>query len=384
LNLVTAKPAQTIESKDDPIDSLLQRLYNGGSATTTSPNPNSNSSNPRGLLQNSSLSWDSSNQSVSEEPVSNVFNESNSYANMRFGYDVEQENHGHLESQTAAQVELGGGSQTEFQSDPFSHAATSFSSVKFDQSVSNQEPLTAEADADTSPPDQILELMSRLKQELAWDTNQSLTETETQAGSSTPDSTDESIGLFDSPVRQSDSNFESKSQSQIQASDSIEDYMSQLFERMQISKEPPPKPAPKSKETPTEVANQATLNESQVNHDCGLMSAEEYVPKQKAKKPESFDTMREIANTTARTAVAFSDLDRRRTRGLMQIAISVGALLMAFYYLLFVCKAAGDTASAIGCLCILISGSFGFLAYRSLRGTKSLTDLLPIRKNENG
>jgi hypothetical protein len=77
--------------------------------------------------------------------------------------------------------------------------------------------------------------------------------------------------------------------------------------------------------------------------------------------------MREIANTTARSAVAYSDLDRKKARGLVQLVIAFGAMIMAGYYLLYVTKSVGDTASIVGLVCLIAAITAGVLGLKCLK-----------------
>jgi hypothetical protein len=226
------------------------------------------------------------------------------------------------------------------------------------------------------------DLMSRLRQEIDQDS--------LQEDSLAPPI---ASAAYEQTSCQSDSSFSSSEPASLntndnladqeEAADSIEAYLSQLYERMQIGTEPTSSRSSKAKHASPESSAEESVPVRQSDQGVDLISATEYLPKQKGTKLESLDTMREIANATARTAVAFSDLDRRRTRGLMQIVISLGAVLMAAYYLLVVCKIAGDTASFVGVICLLLAGGAGFLAFRTFRGAKSLADLLPRRKGES-
>jgi hypothetical protein len=160
------------------------------------------------------------------------------------------------------------------------------------------------------------------------------------------------------------------------ATDSVEDYMNQLLARMNLGTDAHHDAKTKERTNSSSAMQaQAALDDS--NRSSELITAEEYVPKQKAAKIESLETMREIANTTARSAVEFSNLDRRKARGLMQTVIGIGALIMAAYYFLFVSEAFADTAFVVGSICLIITGGASYMAYNTFKGTGILKDLFP-------
>jgi hypothetical protein len=142
----------------------------------------------------------------------------------------------------------------------------------------------------------------------------------------------------------------------------VDDYMSQLLSRIRGGN--------KSVLVPDcETVNQ----EVSVDGDCqpvpgpaATMMAEEFVPSQKPKKIESLSAMRELANSTARTAVADSEEDRRKALAYVQFAIAVAALVMSVFYFAVNCRVIGDTSFLVGILCVGLAGFLGFRAYTTI------------------
>ena len=149
----------------------------------------------------------------------------------------------------------------------------------------------------------------------------------------------------------------------------VEDYMSQLLSRMRGGQEPTAQPvqavvSPESSVVSTETA--AALA-------AGPMTLEEFIPKQKAAKIETLGAMREIANTSARTAVASSEDDRLKALAYVQLAIAIGSGIMSAYYFLVLCKSVGDTHFLIGTFCLGLTGFLGFRYYTTMNAKAAAT-----------
>jgi hypothetical protein len=135
----------------------------------------------------------------------------------------------------------------------------------------------------------------------------------------------------------------------------VEDYMSQLLSRMRGGEEP--KPSLKAA-TPKQQPKQ---EKKPIAAPIDLLKPEEFVPKQRAEKLESLSAMRELANSTARTAVESSQKSVRQETAYVQLGIAVAALIMSGYYFGVQSKALFDTGFFVGIFCI---GVTGFLGYR--------------------
>ncbi len=144
---------------------------------------------------------------------------------------------------------------------------------------------------------------------------------------------------------------------------SVEDYMAQLLNRMRGDGSVP-KPAQAAKPKPA-VKPEAPAK-PQVDPDAFVppenpLKPEEFVPQKRAEPLKSFGAMRELANSTTRTAIKHSELSRRKALGTAQIAIGIASFAMALYYLLLGSNGIGDFQFFVGVACLLIAG---FLAWR--------------------
>lgn len=140
----------------------------------------------------------------------------------------------------------------------------------------------------------------------------------------------------------------------------VEDYMSQLLSRMRGGE--PAKPVPA--EIPTKKEPQPEKKQPEAPTE--LLKPEEFVPKQKAKKLESLSAMRELANSTARKAVASSEKNVRQETAYVQLAIAVASLIMSGYYLGVESKALLDTGFFVGLFCIGVSSYLGFRFFKNM------------------
>ena len=135
------------------------------------------------------------------------------------------------------------------------------------------------------------------------------------------------------------------------AEEDVEDYMSQLLNRMRGGEAAPAVAATNAvKPGKAEPKDDATKEEKFVP-PLNPLKPEEFKPKQKAKRAGSFEAMREIANSSARTAVQKSDIERRKALAMVQVGIAIGSFVLAAYYYLIASAAAGDLPFLIGVVC---------------------------------
>lgn len=153
--------------------------------------------------------------------------------------------------------------------------------------------------------------------------------------------------------------------------ESVENYMSQLLNRMRNDKEPAPlseavaekKAVPKATPAPviekTEPQNPASL---------ATMTKEEFVPKQKAVRMQSLDSLREIANSTAREA--FRDSVARERKITTQTKLNIAMISLAFAVLFFVLSyMTQERVNFWGVVC-----GIGFLIFGILTARTYLTE----------
>ena len=159
----------------------------------------------------------------------------------------------------------------------------------------------------------------------------------------------------------------------------VDDYMSQLLSRMRGGEEPVAAPI-KEKKTSTPEAPKAQATSELPPSE--ILTQEEYVPQQKAKKIESLSAMRELANSTARTAVQSSEASERKELAYVQLAIGVASIIMSGYYFGVVCQSFGDTGFIIGVLCIAVSGFLGYRFVNTMQKIKGVVSGEPKEKSK--
>jgi hypothetical protein len=363
VNTAAGSKATPSSSVEDEINAMLSRLFD----KPMSPGPSV--SLDQTAASSSSSSDRCSTVTAIDTPPSSPPDAYDQYSSMKFGYDLTTPTSPVAESESL-------------------HSATSLVIDQLPETTVEQTHAESRLGSSTNSsgqPSNLMDVLARLKQEGCWDDiDQAQSIAGTEASKKLVETQPEP-SLNSSPAEPTSPASETISaESTEPQTDCVEDYMTKLLARMQVS----PDGISESKaKTPTQ--NQTTPAASPVpkepfsNVQVGtdLMTPEEFVPKQRAAKPQSFETMREIANTTARTAVAYSDLDRKKARGLMQMIIAAGALIMAFYYLVFVSEAAGDTAFVLGLLCLLGTAGTSFLGFKSLQSSGALKQLFGKRKD---
>ena len=146
--------------------------------------------------------------------------------------------------------------------------------------------------------------------------------------------------------------------------DDVQDYMSQLLTRMRGG-------APASQEKPVPQAKKpapvAKTQDIVISPSKNPLKPEEFVPKRKATKIDSFEAMRELANSSARSAVRQSQELQRKTLGYLQGGIAFASFAMSVYYLIISSKQAFDMPFIIGLICLALSGILGFRCYMTIK-----------------
>lgn len=141
--------------------------------------------------------------------------------------------------------------------------------------------------------------------------------------------------------------------------DSVDDYMSMLLSRMKGDSGPPDAGA-------SPAATDATALESQPEAEKGSdgpMTQEEFMPRQKAMPIKSLDKMRELANSTSRSAVQRSvrAQQEERKKSLILQSLSLGSLTLAA--VMFATKAYTFGAA----FTTIFAVTTGYLFYQILR-----------------
>lgn len=250
--------------------------------------------------------------------------------------------------------------------EPVNDGTVNESIVNSPTQVAEPEPTNPAADADQTEPqanESVADLLARMKAEGQWEGLEDENDTPSGSFSKSEPPSISSPPPTPQPV-------ETPAPAKSEEGD-VDSYMAQLLARMRggddnSAKETPAKPTPQSavatapRPASSPTAATPTPSKPSVEHP-DLMTEEEYKPLKKATKIQSFDAMRELANSTARTAVASSEESRRKALAYVQLGISVASLAMAGYYFGVASKAIGDTSFIIGVILIVVTS---FLAYR--------------------
>ena len=116
---------------------------------------------------------------------------------------------------------------------------------------------------------------------------------------------------------------------------SVEDYMSQLLNRMRGDSEPTSGEVTRQKQDEA-VEKIAALQEANAAQSQpakpGKLTPEEFVPKQKAVRMQSLDSLREIANKSAREAFRDSLAKERKVSTQTKMALSMVSLAFAVLF----------------------------------------------------
>ena len=147
-----------------------------------------------------------------------------------------------------------------------------------------------------------------------------------------------------------------------QADDDVQSYMSQLLSRMRDPNAEPPKAAvavaPKATQ---EQVVQDTVEQPQ---SVELLKPEEFVPKTKAKRLDSLQEMRALANTQTRTAIDRSQAKRKEAvNDTFTLAIAISSCVAAAVVLFF--NIFGDSSFAVGGVAMIAGAFFCGKAYFS-------------------
>ena len=145
----------------------------------------------------------------------------------------------------------------------------------------------------------------------------------------------------------------------------VDDYMSQLLSRMrgEASSEPESvaKAAPVSKPAKVDPILKKKVNDV-VHAPVELLKAEDYLPKTKADQPRSFDSMRQIANMTARQAVKRSNMSQLKDSLVVKSGAAGASLILAAAFLYL-----GEVSATLCCVAAGVSaGGLLFIDYKRL------------------
>lgn len=159
--------------------------------------------------------------------------------------------------------------------------------------------------------------------------------------------------------------------------ESVENYMSQLLNRMRSGKEPDSANEATAKEKVAAKVKPATPAVKKIQPQpvkaADTMTPEEFKPKQKAVRMQSLDSLREIANTSAREA--FRDSVARERKLTTQTKLYIAMISLAFAVLFFLLSyMMQDKVNFWGVVCGIGFLIFGILTARTYLSERKLDE----------
>jgi hypothetical protein len=133
------------------------------------------------------------------------------------------------------------------------------------------------------------------------------------------------------------------------AEDDIQAYMDRLLNRTTA-----PATASPASESSEEVPATAAVKPKQETVPA-VLSAEEFVPSHKASRPENYDKLREIANSSSRNAVRNSSVKAKKQSFLLKVTVSLLALIGSLVTLCFGMTVPSCVLGIVGVVCALLS-----------------------------
>ena len=171
-----------------------------------------------------------------------------------------------------------------------------------------------------------------------------------------------------------------------EADEDVQSYMSQLLSRMRDPNEENPRPAAPAVASPQSAEPEVAPEIVEAPKPVGLLKPEEYIPKTKARRLDSLQDMRALANTQTRTAIDRSQARRLQASvGIFNVMIGVAggvaaaiALMLGFVgYVSFL--VAGIAVVMIAMLCV--GGYFGkAFFYKLLESQKDTGSAAPTKR----
>ena len=148
-----------------------------------------------------------------------------------------------------------------------------------------------------------------------------------------------------------------------EADEDVQSYMSQLLSRMRDPDDESPQQAPAAAAAP-QAAAQPKAEVVEAPKPVGLLKPEEYVPKNKARRLDSLQDMRALANTQTRTAIDRSQAKRREASiGNLNLTIAVASCVAAA--VVFLSNIFGSLSFAVAMIAMICGAFYCLKAYFS-------------------
>ena len=226
------------------------------------------------------------------------------------------------------------------------------------------ETTTADSTERQTQSSSVSDLLERMKAEGKWDDG---VEATNEADTTSPEQTSPEQTLPEQPATE-----QAAAPAFAEADDDVQNYMSQLLSRMRDPNAAPQETAATAV-TPTPEHQQPVQETVEQPKAVGLLKPEEFVPKNKAKRLDSLQEMRALANTQARTAIDRSQAKRvEAVNDVFTLAIAIASCITAacvFFFNVF-----GDMSFVVGMITMIAGAFFCCKTYFS--------DLVETKKDE--
>ena len=226
------------------------------------------------------------------------------------------------------------------------------------------ETTTADSTERQTQSSSVSDLLERMKAEGKWDDG---VEATNEVDTTSPEQTSPKQPATEQPATE-----QAAAPAFAEADDDVQNYMSQLLSRMRDPNAAPQETAATAV-TPTPEHQQPVQETVEQPKAVGLLKPEEFVPKNKAKRLDSLQEMRALANTQARTAIDRSQAKRvEAVNDVFTLAIAIASCITAacvFFFNVF-----GDMSFVVGMITMIAGAFFCCKTYFS--------DLVETKKDE--
>ena len=226
------------------------------------------------------------------------------------------------------------------------------------------ETTTADSTERQTQSSSVSDLLERMKAEGKWDDG---VEATNEVDTTSPEQTSPEQPATEQPATE-----QAAAPAFAEADDDVQNYMSQLLSRMRDPNAAPQETAATAA-TPTPEHQQPVQETVEQPKAVGLLKPEEFVPKNKAKRLDSLQEMRALANTQARTAIDRSQAKRvEAVNDVFTLAIAIASCITAacvFFFNVF-----GDMSFVVGMITMIAGAFFCCKTYFS--------DLVETKKDE--
>ena len=231
------------------------------------------------------------------------------------------------------------------------------------------ETTTADSTERQTQSSSVSDLLERMKAEGKWDDG---VEATNEADTTSPEQTSPEQPATEQTSPEQTATEQAAAPAFAEADDDVQNYMSQLLSRMRDPNAAPQETAATAV-TPTPEHQQPVQETVEQPKAVGLLKPEEFVPKNKAKRLDSLQEMRALANTQARTAIDRSQAKRvEAVNDVFTLAIAIASCITAacvFFFNVF-----GDMSFVVGMITMIAGAFFCCKTYFS--------DLVETKKDE--